>query len=210
MLSIVAVYVGKGTIDIYMYSERATKEELTDEEVLALSVSDPEVFVYIVRRYEDAFKRKVRKVLRKEEDVEDVVQEAFTKIYLHAERFKKVEGASFKSWGYTIVMNTAFTVYRKKQRETSRTAEIPVEFYESLPDTVHEESFGTEMRDVVFSIFAKMPETLSRVLDRHFLQQIPQQVIAEEEGVTVGAIKTRVHRAKAEFRKLQEQYIPFI
>ncbi|KKS83780.1 MAG: RNA polymerase sigma factor, sigma-70 family [Parcubacteria group bacterium GW2011_GWA2_43_11] len=193
-----------------MYSEQVTKEELTDEEVLALSVSDPEAFVYIVRRYEEAFKRKVRKILHSEEDVEDVVQEAFTKIYLHAERFKKVEGASFKSWGYTIVMNTAFTVYRKRQRETSRSTPMSPEMYESLPDTVHEESFGLELSDVVISVFAKMPEQLSRVLSRHFIQQVPQQTIAEEEGVTVGAIKTRVHRAKAQFRELQEQFAPFV
>lgn len=195
---------------MYMYSEQATKEELTDEEVLALSVNNPEMFVYIVRRYEDAFKRKVRKIVYSEEDVEDIVQDAFTKIYIHAERFKRVEGASFKSWGYTIVMNTAFTLYRKKQRETSRTAPIAPEIYESLPDTVHEESFGLEMSDVVLSVFSKMPDQLSRVLTRHFLQQIPQQTIAEEEGVSVGAIKTRVHRAKAQFRELQEIYAPYI
>jgi len=185
-------------------------EDSTDEELLARSVNNPELFVHIVRRYEEAFKRKVRKILRSEEDVEDVVQDAFTKMYLHAERFKKVEGASFKSWGYTIVMNTAFTVYRKKQKETARNVAISPEMYESLPDTVHEESFGLELSDVVISVFAKMPEQLSRVLSRHFIQQVPQQTIADEEGVSVGAIKTRVHRAKAQFRELQEQFAPHI
>jgi len=185
-------------------------EDKSDEELLALSVSNPDLFVYIVRRYEEAFKRKVRKIVYTEEDVEDVVQDAFTKIYLHAERFKQMEGASFKSWGYTIVMNTACTLYRKKQRETSRRAPIAPEIYEKLPDTVHEESFGLELSDVVLSVFSKMPEQLSRVLSRHFLQQVPQQVIADEEGVSVGAIKTRVHRAKAQFRELQEAYAPYI
>ncbi|HCC05269.1 TPA: hypothetical protein DEP58_03100 [Patescibacteria group bacterium] len=185
-------------------------KDKTDEELLELSVNNPEIFVHIVRRYEEAFKRKVRKIVYSEEDVEDVVQDAFTKIYLHAERFKKVEGASFKSWGYTIVMNTAFTVYRKKQKETARNAAISPEMYESLPDTVHEESFGLELSDVVISVFAKMPEQLSRVLSRHFIQQVPQQAIADEEGVSVGAIKTRVHRAKAQFRELQEQFAPYI
>lgn len=184
--------------------------ELTDEEVLACSISDPEMFVHIVRRYEEPFKRKVRKVLWKEEDVEDVVQEAFTKIYLHAHRFKTVEGATFKSWGYTVVMNTAFTLYRKRQREHERTTELSPEMFESLPDTVHEETFGLELSDVVVSIFTRMPETLSRVLESHFIQQQPQQVIAETEGVSVGAIKTRVHRAKAVFRELQEQYAPYL
>ncbi len=184
--------------------------ELTDEELLARSVHEPDYFVYIVRRYEDAFLRKVRKVLWSREDAEEVVQEAFTKIYLNAHRFKKVEGASFKSWGYTIVMNTACTKYKKVVRDNSRTAELTAEHFESLPDTVHEESFGLEMRDAVFSIFAKMPENLARVLELHFIKQLAQQDIAEREGVSVGAIKTRVHRAKAHFRELAEQYSPFI
>jgi RNA polymerase sigma-70 factor (ECF subfamily) len=191
-------------------TEHKDVEKLSDEEILARSVSEPDLFVYIVRRYEDAFTRKVLKVLWSPEDAEDVVQEAFTKIYVHADRFKKVEGASFKSWGYTILMNTAFTKYRKKKKELGRTAEITPEHFENLPDTTHEESFGLELRDSMLSIFARMPEHLSRVLDLHFLKQIPQQVIAEREGVSVGAIKTRVHRAKAEFRELAENYAPFI
>lgn len=185
-------------------------EELTDEEILFRSIHTPDLFVFIVRRYEAAFLRKVRKVLWSPEDAEEVVQEAFTKIYLNAGRFKKVEGASFKSWGYTIVMNTAFTKYKKVMKNRERTAELTAEHYESLPDNVYEDSFGMEMRDAVFSVFARMPEHLSRVLELHFIKQVPQQDIAEREGVTVGAIKTRVHRAKAHFRELADQYAPFI
>jgi len=184
--------------------------ELSDEELLRLSINEPDYFVFIVRRYEDAFLRKVRKVLWSREDGEEVVQEAFTKMYLNAGRFKKVEGASFKSWGYTIVMNTAFTKYKKVMKDRERFAELTAEHYESLPDNVFEESFGLEMRDAVFSVFAKMPEHLSRVLELHFIKQIPQQTIAEREGVTVGAIKTRVHRAKAHFRELADQISPFV
>ena len=181
-------------------------EYLSDEDILAFSVDEPDLFVHIVRRYEDAFTRKALKVLWSEEDGEDVVQETFTKIYVHADRFKKVEGASFKSWGYTILMNTVFTRYRKKKKLYERTVELTPEHYESLPDTVHEESFGLELSDSILTIFAKMPEHLARVLDMHFLKQVPQQTIAEQEGVSVGAIKTRVHRAKAEFRALSEQF----
>jgi RNA polymerase sigma-70 factor (ECF subfamily) len=184
-------------------------EEESDEIVLACSVDDPESFVYIVRRYEQPFLRKARKVLWSEEDVEDVVQEAFTKIYLNASRFKKVEGASFKSWGYTILMNTAFTKYRKRQRELGRSADLTPEHYEALPDNVHEESFRLETSDYVVSILAKMPEHLARMLELHFLRQRPQAEIALSEGVSLGAIKTRVHRAKAEFRALAEEFSPF-
>jgi DNA-directed RNA polymerase specialized sigma24 family protein len=39
----------------------------------------------------------------------------------------------------------------------------------------------------------------------HFLEDKPQKDIAEFEGVSVGAIKTRIHRAKQEFRNLAEK-----
>ena len=185
-------------------------KDLEDEAILSRSINEPDVFVYIVRRYEAAFKRKAHKVLWSSEDVEDVVQETFTKIYLNAGRFRKVEGASFKSWGYTVLMNTAFTKYRKVMKGRERTADLEPEHYENLPDNVFEESFGLEMRDAVFSVLVKMPEHLSRVLEMHFIKGLPQQEIAEREGVSVGAVKTRVHRAKAHFKKLAEDYSPFL
>lgn len=194
---------------MFIEDNNTTIEEWDDEQVLAASVHNPDLFVYLVRRYEAPFLRKARKVLYREEDVEDVVQEAFTKIYLHAGRFHKVAGASFKSWGYTILMNTALTKYRKVMREYGRTAELTPEHYESLPDDAHEESFKLELSDYVISIFVKMPEHLSRVLELHFIRGLPQQMIAEKEKVSVGAIKTRVHRAKTQFRELAEQYSPY-
>lgn len=185
-------------------------QNLSDEKILSRSIQEPDLFVVIVRRYEDAFLRKVKKVLWTKEDAEDVVQEAFTKIYLNAGRFKTVEGACFKSWGYTILMNTAFTKYRKVMKKNEHTAEITTEHYENLPDNAHEESFGLEVRDAVYSVLIRMPEHLARVLELHFIKQLPQQVIAEKEGVSVGAIKTRVHRAKLQFKELADNYSPFI
>lgn len=181
----------------------------TDEDILAASLHDPDLFVHLVRRYEEPFLRKARTVLRKQEDVEDIVQETFAKIYLHAPRFKRVDGASFKSWGYRILMNTAFTKYRKLVRERGATIELEPEVYEQLHDDSHEETFHLELSDYVISIFARMPDHLVRVLELHFIQDLPQQRIAEQEGTTVGTIKTRVHRAKAQFRKLAEHYSPY-
>lgn len=173
----------------------------SDEVVLAASVDDPEQFVHLVRRYEAPFRRKARTIVRTKEDVEDVVQEAFTKIYLNAARFKQVPGASFKSWGYTILVHVAISRYRTLAREWGRTAPLTPEHYESLPDT-YDVSFHLEVSDYVLSVLARMPEHLARVLDLHFLREVPQQEIAAAEQVSVGAIKTRVHRAKALFRDL--------
>jgi RNA polymerase sigma-70 factor (ECF subfamily) len=193
-----------------MYTEEEQLIDTSDEVLLTSSLEDPELFVHIVRRYEDAFLRKVRKVVWAKEDAEDIVQETFTKIYLKGHTFQKIEGASFRSWAYKILMNTACTRYRKVIQHNQKTAPLTAEHYERLPDTIHEESFGLEMSDYVVSIFARMPDHLAQVLELHFIKQLPQKVIAEREGVSIGAIKTRVHRAKIQFKELAEQYSPFI
>jgi RNA polymerase sigma-70 factor (ECF subfamily) len=194
-----------------MLHEDATlqSQERSDEELLRASLSDPEEFVHLVRKYEAAFLRKARTVLYRQEDAEDVVQETFTKIYLHGPRFHAVPGASFKSWAYRILMNTAFTKYRKVMREQGKTADLEPEHYESLPDDVHEETFRLELSDYVVSIFARMPDHFVRVLTLHFIEGRPHSEIGEMEQISEGAVKTRVHRAKAYFREIAEQYSPY-
>lgn len=178
-------------------------DDKSDEEILAESVKDPRHFRVLIERYQDAFIRKAEGVLHSREDSEDVVQETFSKIYLNAERFVVVEGASFKSWGYKILMNTSFTKYQKLKRDRGAIAPIDPEFYEALPDTLSRQFEKDVVSDYLVSVLSKMPEHLRRVLELHFIEGRPQQEVAEMEGVSVGAVKTRVHRAKEAFKKIE-------
>ena len=91
-------------------------EDRSDEELLALSAAHPSLFALLVRKYEEPFLRKAQSIIRDPHEAEDIVQEAFTKIYLNANRFKVVEGAQFSSWGYRILINTALTHYARKKK----------------------------------------------------------------------------------------------
>jgi len=184
-----------------------TLESMADEAVLALSVRHPEQFAEILRRYQSAFLRKAESVLGSREDAEEVAQEAFTKIYRNAEKFQVVEGASFKSWGYKILMNTAFTRYQKLKKERGVTVKLDPEFYEMLPDSESKQFEKFELSEYLVSILSKMPDQLARVLEQHFIEGKPQKDIAQEEGVSVGAIKTRVHRAKEAFKKVEQSFV---
>ncbi|MCW9054858.1 MAG: RNA polymerase sigma factor [Candidatus Pacebacteria bacterium] len=175
--------------------------EKSDEEVLALSVRRPEAFKVLLERYQAPFLRKALSILRNKEDAEEVVQEAFSKIYLYADRFEVQAGASFSSWGYRILMNTAFTRYQKLKKEWARTQKLDPEVYERLPDTAALQFEKLELSDYIVSVLEQMPEHLARILTRHFIDGRPHKEIAEEEGISVGAVKTRVHRAKEAFRK---------
>lgn len=176
--------------------------ELSDEEVLALSIKKPHVFEVLIDRYESALQRKAYSILRNKEEAEEMVQEAFTKIYINAHKFEVQEGAQFKSWAYRILINTTFTRYQKLKKERGARVSIDPEFYESLADTKSRQFEKQELSEYVFSVLSRMPEHLSRVLYLHILEGRPQSEVAEIEEVSVGAIKTRVHRAKKAFKNI--------
>ncbi len=72
---------------------------LTDSAVLARAQKEPALFSILVRRYEAPLLRRARTILTSPEDAEEVVQDAFTKIYLYAHTFHEQEGATFSSLG---------------------------------------------------------------------------------------------------------------
>ena len=181
--------------------QKATEpmKDAPDDEVLAASRRDPEVFSLLVERYEAAFMRKARSILYTPEDAEEVVQDTFTRIYLYADRYQPQEGASFSSWAYAILIRLAFTRYQKMKKLRGRTLDMDPEAYERLADT-SEFVEDLTMRDEVLMALSRIPEASARVLRLQFLEGKSQEEIAELEGSTVSAVKTRVHRAKKLFK----------
>lgn len=174
--------------------------ELSDEEVFMMSQKQPQVFAEILRRYQDAFLRKAQTVMKTPERAEDVVSEAFTKIYMKASYFDSRGTGSFKSWAYKVLMNTAFTHYQRERR--GNLVEFSEEFAEIFPDSKGlDEQEQKVMADYIASILVRMPDHLSSVLQKFFIQGKTQEEIAAEEGVSVGSVKTRVYRAKEAFRR---------
>ena len=172
---------------------------LSDEEVLRLSLSEPEAFRAIVERYEEPFMRKAKSILRSKEDAEEVVQDAFTRIYVNADRYEVQEGASFSSWGYTILMRLALTRYQKLKKQRQVAVPLETETFERLPDMA---DFVEDLsiRNEVLVALAKLPEAMAKVLRLQFIEGKSQEEIAVSENSTVSAIKTRVHRAKKLFK----------
>ena len=188
--------------------DKADYQSLSDESLLSTSVKDPEAFAILIDRYQDAFLRKSRSILRSQEDSEDVVQETFTKIYLNASKFQEREGASFKSWGYKILVNTSFTRYQKLKKKRENIVELT-----EIMSKVVEDPYSAnilekkEMTDYIARILIQLPKTLSHILHLHFIERRPQKDIAKMENLSVGAVKTRIYRAKKEFRKITDYHL---
>jgi len=178
-------------------------KELTDETILARVQSEPWLFTAILERYQAAFLRKAKTIIHNEQDAEEVVQDAFTKIYMNAHKFEIRAGAKFSSWAYTILINTALTRYQKCVKEGKRTLLLDPEYMELMGEMKEHSAFKQDT-DAIERVLARMPGHFARVLRLHYLEHWSHKDIADETGETVGAIKARIHRAKAEFRKETE------
>ena len=177
-----------------------------DEELLAVSLSVPSAFGVIVDRYQGAFLRSAIGVVRRKEDAEDVVQDTFIKIYLNAAKFKKVEGASFKSWAYKVLVNTANNHYRKLKKNLERVEYIDNASSDFLiDDSVLASQKQVDIKEMVFKVLSYLPRHLSAVLKKYYIDDKPQQVIADEEGVSLDTIKMRLFRARKMFKKITNE-----
>ncbi len=185
-----------------MLGFRATDEaqDWEDERILAESTMSPWLFALLVERYQGPFLRKVRGVIRDPRDAEEVVQDAFTKIYINAHRYEPQSGAKFSSWAYRILLNTAFTRYQKLIKEGQRFTAIDPEYEQQYGEWKEHSGFA-EKRDGIERILERLPGHLALVLRLHYLEHWSHQDIAEQTGENVGTIKARIHRAKAAFRK---------
>jgi len=175
-------------------------KEKNDHEILMLSVSHPDVFSVIVDRYQRAFIDKVTGILRNREEAYDVVQDTFVKIYVNAHRFKVQEGASFRSWAYKILLNTCFSFCKKRKRERefmSRADDDVIMFIGTL-DKEFERRINL---DRFLSIVSKVPAAMARILQMAAIDGKSNKDIADAEHISLGAVRTRLHRARKEFKK---------
>lgn len=185
---------------------RADYESQPDEEVLSLSLRFPSVFEILIKRYETQFLRAAYKVVRHKEEAEDVVQATFTKIYFKAGSFKKMEGATFKSWAYKILLNTALNHYKKMKKNFERFEYLTAtsENYTAEENSARAMELKADLKNAVADVILKLPQNLASALKKFYLEDKTHRKIADEEGVSVNAVKLRIFRAKKNFRKIAE------
>lgn len=177
-------------------------EDMKDEEILRASLNEPALFEILMEKYQEPLMRAAWRVVRGREEAEDIVQEAFVKIYKNAHKFEKLEGIEFKSWAYKVTINTAITHYRKLKRGEflSEDPSIYQEAGQELADT--RIFLKTDAKQVVATAMMDMPEHLRTVLEHYYLEDKSYRTIAKEEGISISTLKMRLFRAKRLFKKL--------
>lgn len=164
--------------------------------VARVRTGDDAAFTQLVRRHEQALIAYARQVLGGgHHDAEECVQDAFVRA-LSFLRTRTDREISFKPWLYTIVRNACLDRLRGR-------AARPTVALESLEGVLtdgagdpHEALGRREQLRVVIGGLQELPERQRAALVMHELEGRPHEELAGSLGVSVGASKALVCRAR--------------
>ncbi|MBI2054859.1 MAG: RNA polymerase sigma factor [Candidatus Sungbacteria bacterium] len=164
-----------------------------------MQASETDQFEDFVKRYQAPFFRLALRIVRDPGDAEDVLQEAFFRIYRYRGKFRKVDGGSFNSWAYRIVKNTAIThYYRWKKRQRCQGLEESVTQLALVSHETWREF--VERRDVktaIPGILAELSKSCREIFRLFYMEQLSYLEIQELTGLSMPTIKLRLYRARA-------------
>ncbi|HET6411085.1 MAG TPA: sigma-70 family RNA polymerase sigma factor [Anaeromyxobacter sp.] len=176
---------------------QGTDEALVGE-VLAGS---PSRFGLLVHRHERRLRSLARHLLWDREEVEDVVQQTFVQAFVALDRFAGT--GPFSTWLTRIAVNEA-RLRARRWRRTERSMVELSQSSESVADTPEQKAGRRETVERVRVALDRLParhrEVLSLVVDG-----LSHEEIAERLGIRAGAVKVRVHRARAALRQKVSQ-----
>ena len=189
-----------------------------DEEARLLAYArsgDQEASAALVRKYGGRMLAVARRFLRCEEDSADAVQDAFLCAFRSLVHFEG--NSSLGTWLHRIVVNSCLM----KLRAQSRSRQIPID---DLLPTFDETGHHTqpvrrwedqallrlsreETRVQVRACIDRLPEAYRTVLLLRDIEELDTEETAKQLGITPGAVKTRLHRARQALRTLLEPVV---
>lgn len=153
-----------------------------------------ESFRLLVERYETGIVRMIANITFNRESSEDIAQDVFFTAYRKLSSFDPSR-SEFSTWLFTIARNKSINALRKKRVFVSS----------QLPEKTHSHNpAGNIERAEFFDLLDKQLHALPAGQRRAFVlaefEELPYEKIAQIEGVRIGTVRSRIHRAK---KKLQ-------
>jgi len=184
--------------------KRAFYQDLPDEDLMDHVVAGSEAaFACIVDRYKNRLQNVIYRYIRDVQRAEDLAQEAFVRVYLHRERYRKT--GKFSTWIFTIAVNLAKNEIRRKVRlknvlslehlqELLGSAE-PLIKDDRQPATDLQAERG-QTSEVVSKAIAKLPEVYREALILRDIEGLTYEEIAEILEIPGGTVRSRINRAR--------------
>lgn len=162
--------------------------------MLAFKDGDEDAFVTLYRRYRDRIVTFAGRLLSDTGECEEAAQETFLKLYQARERYRPA--SQFSTFLYRIATNHCLNIRaRVERRRRSPDAEVERSAAPTNqgPEAITEKA---RLRQALRSSIAKLPAKQAGALLLCHYEGLSYREAADVLGVTEGAVKSLLHRAR--------------
>lgn len=175
------------------------KKYSEDELVSLLHDKDLQAFDYLYDNYSAALYGIIYKMVETKEVAEDILQEAFVKIWHNFSNYDSAKGRLF-TWMLNITRNLVIDTMRsknyKKQAKIYGNENSVNNFVDSTTSTEQFDSLGIRRH------LARLKNDQKQIIDLAYFSGFTQEEIAKQLSIPLGTVKTRMRAAIMELRKL--------
>jgi RNA polymerase sigma-70 factor (ECF subfamily) len=178
--------------------------ELSDDQLLSrYAHGEREALDELFRRYRSAAYRVAYRLLGREADALDAVQESFIKALTHLHNFQG--RSSFKTWLLRVVSNASLDLGRQRGRReaVSIDAVVSTEPEAGPLVTFDRPTQGLEreeLRDLLQEALATLPEAQRRTFVLHVEGELNYREVADVLGISIGTVMSRLFYARQKLR----------
>jgi RNA polymerase sigma-70 factor (ECF subfamily) len=157
---------------------------------------------YMQKAYETAYR-----MCGNHADAEDIAQEAIIKAYRALTKF---DGRSaFSTWLYRIISNTVIDMARSRSRRPAASLDIIGDRCDPDPDGNPVEYAETNLlQDEIQSALLKLSSAQRAILIMRDIHDYSYQEIAQMLGISIGTVKSRVHRGRTALQRIIRRNFP--
>ena len=189
-------------------TQAVASPETPDEELVKYALAgDEAAFAQIFERYRRLVVHLTGKFFRRREEIEEMSQQSFAKIYFSLSDFRGGHDKAFAGWLSKVTVNVCYDELRKRQRRSESVfSDFTEEEREYFSKYVRDESADAESkavnRDLAEKMFAQLKAEERTALTLMYGEEMSVAEIAKTMGWSESNVKTRIMRCRNSLRKL--------
>jgi len=166
---------------------------------------DKETFDILYRRYRGIVMKIAREMMGSESEVEDVVQEVFTRAFAKIKQFR--HESSLSSWLGAIAINTCKDILRSRSCHPTDSLDSMVEdgklnVSKDLSVTQEEELIMNELLENVQEKISHLRRDYQKLIVLRYIDGLSYEKIAQLLGYSQSLVKSRLHQARRELCRI--------
>jgi len=175
-----------------------------DHELLALiQDGNGQAFAVLVERHTARFYRLAYRYVQNKEAAEDVVQDAFLKLWENPALWQPQRNSKFTTWFYRIVVNLCLDLRKKKRPEALDNDTLLMDDRQPADEMM----MRAQEQKMLEKAIAALPERQRTALNLCFDGGLTNQEAAEVMGLNLKALQSLIMRAKTTLKERMKTYL---